>query len=88
MAVGGPRSARLGEAVIIAFAGGAVGAGGAFLLYRLHNPFEMMFPIFYVTPPTLAVGFAVALVIGLLSGGFPAIQASRLSIIEGLRKVV
>jgi putative ABC transport system permease protein len=78
----------LGEAVIIALAGGVLGAGGAFLLYRLYNPFEMIFPVFYVTPPTLAVGVAVALAVGLLSGGFPAVQASRLSIVDGLRKVV
>ncbi|UCF81338.1 MAG: ABC transporter permease [Acidobacteriota bacterium] len=78
----------LGEAVSIALAGGLLGAGGASLFYRLYNPFEMMFPVFYVTPPTLALGFAVALAVGLLSGGYPAAQASRLSIVDGLRKVV
>jgi putative ABC transport system permease protein len=42
---------------------------------------------FYVPWPVAILGLGVALLIGFLSGLFPAVRAARLSIIDGLRKV-
>jgi putative ABC transport system permease protein len=51
---------------------------------------EEVFPVFgtlRVTGPTLALALAVSLVIGVLAGWFPAWQAARLRIVDGLRRV-
>ena len=47
-----------------------------------------MFPFFYVPFQIAATGFVVSLLVGLLSGLIPALQASSLPVIDGLRKVV
>ena len=39
-------------------------------------------------PALQVVGLAVALLIGFFSGLFPAYRASKLSVVNGLRKVV
>lgn len=43
---------------------------------------------FKVSLPTLALAFAVSVGVGILAGFLPAIQSSRLRIVDGLRKVV
>ena len=43
---------------------------------------------FYVPWSTALMGMGASLVIGVASGLVPAIRASRLSVVDGLRKVV
>jgi ABC-type antimicrobial peptide transport system permease subunit len=43
---------------------------------------------FKVSLPTLILAFVVSVGVGILAGFLPAIQSSRLRIVDGLRKVV
>jgi putative ABC transport system permease protein len=79
------------EAMLVAGVGGVIGAFGAKGLFDLFDisPYTGGFlPFFYVPWPTAIMGFAASLLIGLISGLWPAIQAATLSVINGLRKVV
>jgi putative ABC transport system permease protein len=81
----------LAESVLIAGIGGVLGAIGIKLfcdavdISRFSSGF---LPFFYIPWSTAIGGLIVSLAIGLFSGLFPAIQASRLSVVNGLRKVV
>jgi putative ABC transport system permease protein len=81
----------LAESVLIAGVGGLIGAIGIKLLCDVVDLSQWaggFLPFFYVPWNTAIAGFLVAIGIGLFSGLFPAIQASRLSVVNGLRKVV
>lgn len=78
----------LGEAVLVALTGGALGCLSAFLLVAvLKNApgLGMFFAGMKVTPPTLLVAIVVSGMVGLLSAVFPAYHAAKLDIVEGLR---
>jgi putative ABC transport system permease protein len=77
-----------GEALILSLAGGVIGCGLAYVLFR-NADFTAggMFPNFRVLPVTVGYGLLLAVVMGLLSGVVPAVQASRLQIAGALRKV-
>ena len=76
------------EAGVIAAAGAVLGLGGAKLLYKASNFNAGGFlPGFDVTPSTLVVGSAIALVLMLASGLVPAIRAARLPVVQALRRV-
>ena len=76
------------EAMILSLAGGFIGCGLAFLIFRkLNFTAGGMFPNFRVLPETLAAGLLLSLLMGLLSGLVPAIHAGRLQIASALRKV-
>ncbi|MGE5175069.1 MAG: ABC transporter permease [Hyphomicrobiales bacterium] len=76
------------EALLLSLAGGILGCGAAWLVFRkLDFTAGGFFPNFRVLPGTVAWGLLLALVMGLLSGLVPAIQAARLPIASALRKV-
>ena len=81
----------LAESVLIAGIGGLIGSIGIkvfcdyFDLSRYSGGF---LPFFYVPWNTAFGGLSVAIGIGVFSGLFPAWRASRLSVVNGLRKVV
>lgn len=80
----------LGESCLVAFLGGVMGVGlGCVMLQMMHTAVPQQFPfsIFEMLGPWIAYGFVVAALIGLISGLVPAIRASRLSVIDGLRRV-
>ena len=81
----------LAEAILIAGIGGLIGTFGTMFLFQFWDisKYTMgMFPFFYVPFQIAATGFVVSLLVGLLSGLIPALQASSLPVIDGLRKVV
>jgi len=81
----------LSEAVAIAFLGGLLGVMGAKLLFGVGNLGSLIlpfFPVFYIPWSTTIFLLAVAAAIGLVSGIVPAWRAARLSVVDGLRKVV
>ena len=81
----------LAESIIIAGIGGLLGAIGIKLfcdVVDLSRYSAGMLPFFYVPWSTAVGGLLVALGIGTFSGLFPALRASRLSVVNGLRKVV
>jgi putative ABC transport system permease protein len=76
------------ESILLSLAGGVLGCGLAFLIFRKVNfTAGGMIPNFRVLPETLLAGLALSLVMGLLSGLVPAVRAARLQIAGALRKV-
>jgi putative ABC transport system permease protein len=75
------------EAAIITLGGGLLGALGAKLLVDGKAVFGTFLPPMTVYWATVLTGVAIAVVIGAVSGLIPAIQASRLRIVNALRRV-
>jgi len=76
------------EAMLISLAGGVLGCGGAWALFSVVSfTAGGIIPNFYVKLQTLGIGMLLAVAMGVLSGLFPAIQASRLRIVEAFRQV-
>lgn len=74
-------------------AGGAIGAGLAWLLFNANavntlsgNFTQLVFKL-SVTPGLIGLGIGLALAIGLIGGLFPAIRAARQPIATALRAV-
>jgi putative ABC transport system permease protein len=81
----------LGEACSIAVLGGILGVFiGCSVLQLAHVAMAQMFPfnIHEMLGVWLLYLLAIAAGIGLISGVVPAIQAARLSVIDGLRRVI
>jgi putative ABC transport system permease protein len=90
---------RRGHVVrLLLFESLAVGVGGAIvglaiavaLVKGAAAALQAIFPIFgtlAVTPAIAALALFLGLFIGVVSGGFPALQAARMTIVEGLRKL-
>ena len=81
----------LSESVLIAAIGGLFGAIGCKLfcdVVDISRYSAGMLPFFFVPWSTAIGGMVVALGVGVFSGLFPAIRASNLSVVNGLRKVV
>lgn len=79
------------EAMIVASLGGLIGAIGTKLFfdqYDLGKLAGQFVPFFYVPWRVALLGLGSAVAVGFLSGLIPAFLASRMSVIQGLRKVV
>ena len=77
----------LAESVLIALTGGILGIGLAKLFTLGGDPTGGMLAIFYLGPDSMAMGIALALLVGILAGLIPAISAKRLKIVDALRRV-
>jgi putative ABC transport system permease protein len=77
----------LAESISIALVGGAIGIGLAKLISLGGSPVPTMMPLFYLPPKQVVMGILIAIAIGGLAGLIPAISASRLRVVEALRKV-
>jgi putative ABC transport system permease protein len=81
------------ETMLLAVAGGAIGAGVAWLLFdnytasTLGDDFSQLVFSFRVSPALLWTGLKWALAIGLIGGLFPAVRAARMPVTEGLREL-
>lgn len=81
----------LAESLLIGGVGGLLGAIGCKVFCDVVDISKYtagMMPFFYVPWSTAIGGFVVALGIGVFSGLFPAVRASQISVVNGLRKVV
>nr|MDQ3622788.1 ABC transporter permease [Verrucomicrobiota bacterium] len=83
----------LAESVVLALAGGLIGAIGAYFAFdgltaatMNWQTFSQVTFAFAVTPELLVQAVVWATVLGLLGGFFPAIRAARLPIAAGLRE--
>ena len=77
-----------GESLLIALAGGGIGVAATFPVTAAFGPrLGTLFPVFQVSPQTIALQLGAALVIGLVAAVAPSIRASRVRIAEGLRAV-
>jgi len=80
----------LGEACAIAMCGGVIGVGlGCLFLQGMNQILPQFFPftIVEMLGPWISYGLLAAAFLGLVSGIVPAIRASRLSVVNGLRRV-
>ncbi len=63
-----------------------LGLGLAWLLSLGGSPVPSMLPVFYVPARDLWLGAGIVLLLGIVAGIFPAVQAMRLNIAEALRR--
>lgn len=79
------------ESLVLAFAGGLVGALFAFVLFNnlavstLGSNFTQVVFRFAVTPALVQQGLLIALAIGMIGGLLPAVRAARLPVTSALR---
>lgn len=76
----------LSEAVMIATIGGAIGLGVGWLAVSAGDPTGGALPVFHFPIRDLVIGIVCVLLLGLVSGALPAVQAMRLSAVEALRR--
>jgi putative ABC transport system permease protein len=77
-----------GESLLIAGLGGALGIAASFPAVRLVGQLTgTLFPVFRLSPTTLALQVAASVTIGLVAAAWPAWRTSRIGIVNGLRHV-
>lgn len=77
----------LAETMLVAAVGGGAGLALAKLFTLRGDPTGGLLPFFYLPLNVIALGFALAMVMGLMAGLLPALSAMRLRVIDALRKV-
>ncbi|MDB6132049.1 MAG: hypothetical protein JWM59_292 [Verrucomicrobiales bacterium] len=82
----------LAESIVLSLAGGVVGAAAAYWAFNGYQTSTMNFQTFSqvsfnfaVTPLLLAAAIAMAAILGLFGGLFPALRAARMPIASALR---
>jgi putative ABC transport system permease protein len=81
----------LTEFILLTVIGGAAGSFGARLAFTFVDMGKLtqgFLQNFNVHTPTIALCLALSVGVGLIAGGLPAIRASNLSVVDGLRRVV
>src|SRR4051812_7342983 len=77
----------LAESCLIALIGGGLGLGIAwFLLSFAGDPTHGMMPPLYLPRADVVMGIAIVLALGVATGLLPAMQASRMKIVDALRR--
>ncbi|HEX6974858.1 MAG TPA: FtsX-like permease family protein [Vicinamibacterales bacterium] len=77
----------LAESVLIAVVGGALGLLAAWTFVAgVGDPTGGFLPTFFFPVRDLVVGAGLVLLLGVFAGSLPALQASRLRIVEALRR--
>jgi putative ABC transport system permease protein len=77
----------IAETVIVAVVGAGAGLGLAKLFTLRGDPTGGLLPFFYLAPDAIALGWGLALAVGLLAGILPALSAGRLRVVDALRRV-
>ena len=77
----------VGESCLISVLGGGLGLALGWALVTLGgDPTGGALPIFFMPAPQVALGAALVVLLGLLAGAFPALQAMRLNVADALRR--
>jgi putative ABC transport system permease protein len=76
----------LAESLLIAILGGGIGIAIGSLLVAQGDPTGGALPIFYFPPAARMFGIIVIVLLGLVAGALPAIQAMRLNAVDALRR--
>jgi len=76
----------LGESCLLAGLGGVIGLTLAWWLVSLGDPSGGSLPVFFLPGKDVLVGAVLVLMLGLVSGLVPAVQAQRLEIADALRR--
>jgi putative ABC transport system permease protein len=77
----------IAETMVVAAVGGGIGLGLAKLFTLRGDPTGGLLPFFYLPADAIAIGLGLALVVGLLAGILPAVSASRLRVVNALRRI-
>jgi putative ABC transport system permease protein len=77
----------LGESVLIAVVGGAIGLGISKLWSMGGDPTNGFLPFFRLPGPAIVLGIGIAFAVGILAGILPATSAMRLRVVDALRRV-
>ena len=76
----------LAESFALAGAGGGIGLGLGYLLTAAGDPTGGYLPVFFMPTRDLAAGAALVLLLAAVAGVLPGLLASRLRIVDALRK--
>ena len=74
------------ESCTLAIIGGGIGLAIGWLIVAQGDPTGGFLPTFYFPVRDLILGIALVLALGLATGLLPALQASRLKIVDALRR--
>jgi putative ABC transport system permease protein len=77
----------IAETIVVAAVGAGIGLGLAKLLTLRGDPTGGLLPFFYLSPSAAALGFVLALAVGVTAGFLPALSAARLRVVDALRRV-
>jgi putative ABC transport system permease protein len=75
------------ESCAMAVIGGSLGLLLAWVIIAQGDPTGGFLPIFHFPPRDLVLGIALVALLGIATGFLPALQASRLKIVDALRRV-
>ena len=75
------------ESCLLAVLGGVLGLGLAWLMTSRGDPTGGLLPMYFFPPRDLVIGFGFSVVLGLVTGFFPALQAMRLRVADALRRI-
>ncbi|HYM36528.1 MAG TPA: hypothetical protein VET48_14105, partial [Steroidobacteraceae bacterium] len=77
----------LAESMLITVTGGAVGLFAAFGVVKMTSDmFGNFFGAVVINGSAIAIGFALMILLGLIAGALPAVEALRLQIVDALRR--
>ncbi len=74
------------ESCLIAVVGGGIGLSLGWLMVSAGDPTKGALPVFFFPPDDVIIGIIVALLLGIVTGLIPGIQAMRLKTVEALRR--
>jgi len=77
----------LAESCLLTVLGGSIGLGLAWVMTSRGDPTGGLLPMFFFPAGDLAIGFVLAVALGLITGIFPAMQATRLRVADALRRM-
>jgi putative ABC transport system permease protein len=77
----------LGESVLIAVVGGAIGLGFSKLFTLSGDPTGGVLQSFFLPASAILFGMAAAFAVGILAGILPATSAMRLRVVDALRRI-
>jgi putative ABC transport system permease protein len=76
----------IAESLLIAIAGGGIGLLLGWIGVSQGDPTGGMLPVFFFPPKQLAIGAIAVLMLGIVAGLLPALQAMRLNAVDALRR--
>jgi putative ABC transport system permease protein len=77
----------LAESCLLTVLGGGLGLGLAVLMISRGDPTGGLLPLFHLPTPDLLLGVGLCVGLGVLTGIFPALQATRLRVADALRRM-